>query len=74
MEAPLHQPPSLSSRLRAPSPQHSVRAEAGCQTPLGAHGEPGALGDQVGAPRPRTKRSHTPGLSEIRWVLPRLES
>lgn len=36
---------SLLSWLRAPSPQHSVREEAGCQTPSWAYGEPGALED-----------------------------
>lgn len=51
MEPPLHHPPLLSW-LRAPSSQHSMRGEAGCQTPSWVHREPGALEDQVGAPCP----------------------
>lgn len=41
----------LLSWLRTPSPQNSTRGEAGCQTPSWAHGEPGTLEDQVGAPQ-----------------------
>lgn len=51
MEPPLYHPPLLSW-LRAPSSQHSMRVEAGYQTPSWAHRELGALEDQVGAPCP----------------------
>lgn len=52
---PITSSPLLSfiSWRRAPSPQHSVRGDTGCQTPSWAHGEPGALEDHIGAPQDR---------------------
>lgn len=52
-----------------PSSQHSMRGEAGHQTPSWAHRELGPW--KIRLAPPRTESYHTPGLSEVSCVLPR---